>query len=297
MNLRSNAFWLGVFFLAVGCKDKPEAIVDAAVPVEVRLEGIDSSALTPRERREWSAAVSEFRAPCPSVPVSLAQCVSERRSCPKCLAAAKFLLKAVRMGKGRDQIDRLYRNRYDPAQVKDVPIDGSPTLGPETASVTVIEFADFECPYCGTMVGALDRVREAHKDRVRLVYKFRVFPSHLHSEAACRAAISAHFEGKFWEMHHKLFSNQQALTQSDLELYAKAIGLDPSKLPGTMKDPRVGERLAKDRALGDLLKVNSTPTIYVNGREFDLGDDLESWVAEELGDAPATGVQDASEGG
>jgi len=248
----------------------------------VTLQGVDTSALMPREKQEWSTYVNEFLAPCNNVPVSIAQCVQEKRACAKCLPAAKFILSGVRHGLTREQVEKIYQNRFSADKLKSVPVDGSPSLGAESAPVTLVEFADFECPHCGMVAPMLDKAYEANKDKMRLVYKFMPLSGHPHGEIAARAAIAAMNQGKFWEMHHKLFTNQQHLEQADLEKYAKEIALDVGKFKADMQAPATKERIEKDKKLADALNVQGTPTIYINGREFDPTQEIEDWVALEL---------------
>src|SRR5262245_46363419 len=96
-----------------------------ATPV-VELEGVDTSALTGRERHDWSSSVSELLSPCPDQPVSVAQCVKEGRNCKACAPAAKFLVKQVRAGRTRAQIDVAFKKRFAASEVKELPITGSP---------------------------------------------------------------------------------------------------------------------------------------------------------------------------
>jgi len=245
--------------------------------------------MTPRERREWSSLVSRALAPCPNVAaVSLAQCILENRGCGACLGAAKWIAKAVHDGASEEHIDHAYKERFDPSTVKALPIDGSPTKGPDDAPVTIIEFADFECPHCRMAVPVVDAILEAHPGKVRLVYKSFTLAFHVRGEPAARAAFAAGAQGKFWEMEHLLFERQQNLEDSDLERYAKLLKLDVAQWKADMGSTSVSDRIARDHALGDSLKLKGTPTIYVNGRELDVeGDEqLENRVAGELGVPP-----------
>jgi len=276
-------------------KDAPPTAASAA---DVTLPGLDTSVLTPRERREWSGYVSEFLAPCADVPVSVAQCVAEKRACPRCAPAAKFLFKAVRDGMSREQVETLYKNRFAADRIKQVPIENSPIRGPEGAAITIVEFADFECPYCAVTAPRLEKAIEANPKQVRLVYKFMPLQAHVHGEPAARAAIAAGEQKKFWEMHKKLFENQKRLEQADLEGYAKDLGLDLARFRADMQAPGTTERLARDRKLADSLGVKGTPTIYINGREFDPQQDLGEWIAVELGGAgPAAAAATGSAAG
>ena len=260
----------------------------------VELPGVDTSTLTTREKGEWSTYVSDFQSPCTDTPVPIAQCVKENRACNKCLPAAKFVLKAVRDGLAREQVEKAYKNRFDADKVKEIPLDGSPTRGPATAPITIIEFADFECPYCGFMYPIIEKTLAAHPNDIRFVFKFLPLGGHPHGEIAARAGIGAWQAGKFWEMHHKLFENQEHLEQGDLDNYAKDLGLDLAKFHHDATSQLATDRIADDRKLADTLGVHGTPTIYINGREFDPHTELEDWIQTELAIAPKAGTQPAS---
>jgi protein-disulfide isomerase len=279
---------------AMGCRDSnasssaATAEGSSAETKEVKdvvLPGVDISPMTPRERHEWSSAVSEALAPCPNVPVSVAQCVAEGRPCGACLQAAKWVAMAVRQGASREQIRRAYKERFDPGSAKTIPVDGSPTRGPDDAPVTIVEFADFECPHCRDAVPVVDAVVEGHPGKVRLVYKTYTLPFHTRGEPAARAAFAAEKQGKFWEMEHLLFERQLHLEDADLERYAKQLRLDIPKWKADMDAPDVTARVARDRKLGEELKLRGTPTIFVNGRELDTEaeEPLEMRVDSELG--------------
>jgi protein-disulfide isomerase len=279
-------------------KEKPGP--DAPV---ITLEGVDTAPLTQREKKEWSSYVGEFLSPCPSVPVPIAQCVKDKRDCDRCVPAAKYIVKLVKDGMTREQVEKVYKNRFDADKVKNVPIDGSPTKGPEGAPLTIVEYADFQCPHCGEFAPQMDKLLEQHKGDVRFVYKFYVLGKFPNSENAARAAIAAGKQGKFWEMHHLIFSNQQNLDQAGLDGMAKELGLSVDRLHADMQAPETAERIAKDRKLGEELKIEGTPTIFINGRQYDGHQDLNDWLNLELsmmgkGSAPApSGLSAPATGG
>jgi protein-disulfide isomerase len=268
---------------------QPSGSAQATEVKDVSLPGIDTSAMTPRERREYSSLVSDLPAPCPDVPVPIAQCVLEKRPCAPCTQVAKWIAHAVREGASESQIQAVFKDRYDPQGLKVLPLAGSPSKGPQDAKVTVVEFADFECPHCRMAVSMIDQVMAAHPDKIRLVYKFVELPMHVHAEPASRAAWAAGQQGKFWEMEHLLFERQEHLEQGDLERYARILKLDVAKWKADMDSAAAKDRLAEDHRLEDDLKLKGTPTIYVNGRELDLEADevLEERVDAELGITPA----------
>jgi protein-disulfide isomerase len=259
-----------------GASDPTAAQQDVDVP------GVDTHEFTPREKHEFSTYVTEFPAPCPAVAVPVAQCVIEKRACPSCLQAAQAIAKAVREGMAREQVEGLYKERFDAASAKAIAVEGSPSRGPETAPVTVVEFADFECPFCQRIAPELDALWEKRQTAVRFVYKFMPLSMHPHGESAARAAIAAQAQGKFWEMHDKLFANGEHLDDVDILKYATAIGLDLDRFRADLQSPATKARLDADRKLGDALKVKGTPTIFINGREYDSKMDLGEWVDGEI---------------
>lgn len=273
----------------------------SAEPKDVVLPGIDTSAMTPRERHEFSGLVTELIAPCASTPVPISQCLLEKRTCGSCAQAAKFVAAAVRAGVPDSDIEHAYKERFDPSAKKQLPLAGSPSKGPDGAPVTIVEFADFECPHCRAAVPVVDAVMSAHPDKIRLVYKFVVLSMHVHADPAARAAWAAGQQGKFWEMEHLLFERQDHLEQGDLEHYAQMLKLDMDKWKADMAGADAKDRLAQDRKLFEDLKLEGTPTLYVNGRELDVEADesLEERVDDELGVTPpsVTAPPGASDGG
>lgn len=277
--------------LMVGCKQQTEVKADAVTSAAAAtsdkkddfavLPGVDTTALTPREKGEWSKYVREFASPCAGTG-SIAQCVMDKKDCTRCTQAAKFLVKSVANGLPKEEVEKKFRARYDAAAVKNVPIDGSPTKGSSAAPVTLVEFADFECPFCGRMAPVIAKAASDFPDKLQVVYKFIALPGHPHGEIAARAAFSAGLRGKFWEMNHRLFSNQQKLEQSDLDGYAKELGIGLDVFRKGMNSKEATARLEADKKLADALDVHGTPSIFINGREFDLQRDLGDWIKDEL---------------
>jgi protein-disulfide isomerase len=182
----------------------------------------------------------------------------------------------------REQIEKSYKNRFDPSNVKNVPIDGSPTKGPEGAPITMVEFADFQCPHCAEFAPMLDKLIEQRKGEIRFVYKLYVLGKFPQSETAARAAFAAGKQGKFWEMHHLIFANQQRLSMQDLDAMAAQLGLDVSRMHADMQSQEATDRLAKDRKLGEDLRIEGTPAIFINGRQYDGHQDMNEWLDTEL---------------
>jgi protein-disulfide isomerase len=105
---------------------------------------------------------------------------------------------------------------------------------------------------------------------------------HPHGEIAARAAIAAYSQGKFWEMHRQLFANGEHLDQNALDAYAKTLGLDVDRFREDMQSPATSARIDADRKLADTLGVKGTPTLYINGREYDMKLDMSDWIDAEI---------------
>src|SRR5262249_35296221 len=153
---------------------------------DVVIKGVDSAMLTTREKREWTGQLAELLAPCPEVPVNLVQCIQEQRPCKACLPAAQFLLRQVQAGRAKKDGEEAFHARFDQAKLKTLVLDGSPETGPSDAPVTIVEWADFECPACKAMYPGFEDLVRHFPGQVRLVYKFYPLSIHPHGEGAAR---------------------------------------------------------------------------------------------------------------
>ena len=138
--------------------------------------------------------------------------------------------------------------------------------GPADAKVTIVEFSDFQCPYCTRAAQAVDKVKEAYKGKsVRVV--FRHFPLSFHQDAhlTAQASLAANEQGKFWAFHDLVFQNQKALSRADLEKYAQQAGLDMAKFKAALDSGKYKAAVDADLALGGKVYVQGTPTMFING--------------------------------
>ena len=147
----------------------------------------------------------------------------------------------------------------------EVAADG-PAKGPATAPVTIVEFSDFECPFCARVVPTLDQVKEKYGDQVRIV--FRQFPLDMHPNAskAAEAALCANEQGKFWEMHDAMFADQRKLAVADLKTTAGTLGLDAASFGSCLDSGKHADKVKADIKAGTLAGVSGTPALFVNGR-------------------------------
>jgi len=272
---------------------EPPPVEEATAPAPVQLTGVDTSALTSREAGKWREYVSEFLAPCSDQPVSIAQCVTESRACPGCLPAAKFLVDRVRRGDTRTQAEEAYRARFSPDTIKSIDLSGSPSKGAKSPVVTIVEWADFECPHCGATAPVLKELVERYSDQVRLVFKHYPLSGHEHSDEAARAAVAAEQQGKFWPLEEALFASQKSgLDEANILKLAREAGLDMKSFDTARASEATADVVARDRKQADALGLTGTPMIYINGRyfaleQFDVHQDLAPWIELEI--AMATG--------
>jgi protein-disulfide isomerase len=149
----------------------------------------------------------------------------------------------------------------------DVPVDGDPAIGPENAPITIIEFSDYECPFCTRWYAEVwPRIQAAYPDQIRLVY--RDFPlTSIHGDAvpAAEAANCAGEQGAYWEFHEKLFSGQEGLSKEAYKNYASELGLDATAFDQCIKERRYKDEVAADLDFAFNLGVRSTPTFFING--------------------------------
>lgn len=158
--------------------------------------------------------------------------------------------------------------------------DGAPSLGPEDAPVTLVEFSDFECPYCGRFYRTLKRLQEEFGDSLRVVYRHFPLPTHPHAQQAARASMCAADQGRFWEMHDVLFEGQDELTQTALREKAERSGLDVEEYDACMADDRHDSRIAQDVREGERVGIDGTPAVFLNGIKVPGGAASYNVVAE-----------------
>ena len=149
------------------------------------------------------------------------------------------------------------------AQLGDAPIKGS-----KTAKVTIVEYSDFQCPFCSRVEPTVTKVMEAYPKDVRVAFKQLPLPFHDKAHLAAEAALSAKAQGKFWEMHAKLFGNQQALDRPSLEKYAQELGLNMSKFKSDLDSGTWKKKVDEEQAEGNKLGARGTPSFFINGKKF-----------------------------
>jgi len=173
----------------------------------------------------------------------------------------------------------------------DVAVGDSPASGPRDASVTIIEFADYECPYCQKIHPELKRLEQEFHGQVLFAFKDYPLSMHKRAEKAAEAARCAGVQGKFWEYHDALFEGKNGLELGQLKQYARTVGLDGAAFDKCVDSGDEAAAVKRDLEEGIRLGLSGTPTIFVNKHVFSGSTSyavLHDMVVEQLGLAPAT---------
>jgi protein-disulfide isomerase len=141
-----------------------------------------------------------------------------------------------------------------------------PARGPADAKITIVEFSDFECPFCSKAEESVTEVEQKFAGKVRVVYRHFPLSFHSHAQKAAEAAACAEEQGKFWEMHKQLFANQRSLEVADLKSHAAAVGLDAAKFAECLDGSKTKDKVEADAKAGAEAGVNGTPAFFINGK-------------------------------
>jgi protein-disulfide isomerase len=156
----------------------------------------------------------------------------------------------------------------------------APGFGPADAKLTVVEYSDFQCPFCGRAATVVDKLKEKYGSKVRFV--FRQFPLDMHPDAqlTAEAALAAQAQGKFWAFHDLVFGHQRELSRADLEKYAKEAGLDVAKFKAALDAHTYAAAVKADRDMGIEAKVNGTPSMFIGAQRAENPTDFDALAKE-----------------
>jgi protein-disulfide isomerase len=195
----------------------------------------------------------------------------------KVLKEIQTKLQTLPAGGGQAQID--------PNKVYQIPLADSAIRGPKNASVTLVEFSDFQCPFCAQTTPLIEQVMASYPKDLRFVYKqFPLEQIHPNALNAAKAAIAARNQGKFWEMHDELFKISRELTLENIRAKAQLVGLDMKKFDADMTSAETERAIREDQSLGRSVDVRGTPTLYINGKRVMNRslDGMKAMIDEEL---------------
>ena len=149
-----------------------------------------------------------------------------------------------------------------------IDISESPYKGPADAPVVIVEYTDFQCPYCARLGSTLDQVMQLYPGKIKIVYKSFPLNSHKYAWKAATAAVAANEKGKFWEFYKMLFDNYNRINDAKLLEIRKLFGFDRPDFDALMNSDKIRARVSADRDEGLKLGVNGTPTVFINGKRL-----------------------------
>jgi protein-disulfide isomerase len=246
--------------------------------------GLDISRLDDFQKKVFFRIVNAEPSICGQAQ-SLLQSAKKDPNCRRSFNAVRYVAHLVDQGFTDSEIGESLTKRYRNTVTHNLDVAEAPMVGSAGARITLVEFADYECPHCKRFQPVLRQILDEFKGEVKLYFKHYPLPQHTQARMAAEAATAAQKQGKFWPYEEKLWANQDNLTQAELEKYAKETGLDMAKFRQDMESPGVKARVQKDRTEGSAAGISSTPTLFINGREYSDTHDTESlreWIKEEL---------------
>ena len=156
--------------------------------------------------------------------------------------------------------------RPDPSKKYDVEIGKAPTKGPDSAKVKIVEWSDFQCPFCRRVGPTLAQIEAEYGDKVQLAFKHMPLSMHTKARPAHKASQAAALQGKFWEMHDLIFADQRGMSEAKYLEYATQLELDLDQFKKDMASPGIEALIASDMSQASKLGVTGTPAFFVNGR-------------------------------
>ena len=248
-----------------------------------KLPSLDFSGLSPAKVNTALRLIRNHNCNC-GCDMKMAECRVKDPGCGWSKGWSNELLAALKAGKDENAaLEAASSSRWGhppaPPKLLDdavvIPVAGSPVKGPADAPVTLVEFSDFQCPYCAKAIKQLDAVLQAYPSQVKLIFKEYPLDSHGQALGAAQAAIAAHQQGKFWEMHDALFANRTNLARPALMSLANKMGLDMKRFTADLDSAATRKTVDRDIADGDKAGVEGTPTVFIDGQRYNGSLELE----------------------
>ncbi len=238
------------------------------------LPGIDLSGLTAGQKTAALKILREQGCAC-GCDMKLAECRVKDPACSVSRNLAQVMIKGLKAGKSPAEVAgdlaELAKKGATPKPILEdavsISTDGDPHRGPANAKITIVEFSDFQCPYCSVAAAKMSTLLLQNPD-VKLVFK--QFPLDIHGQArlAAQASLAAAEQGKFWELHDKMFTNFRRLSRENIMTWAKESGIDMAKFTSDIEKPEYKKTIQKELDEGVNAGVSGTPTFFINGKRY-----------------------------
>jgi protein-disulfide isomerase len=263
---------LALIFVAPAAYPADEVITELSM-----IKDIDFAGLTDDQKQAALRIMNENGCNC-GCQMTIAVCRLRDQSCRRSLIFARTIVDAFREGKSEAEVLKTLQAKAatfvearlpdDSGMVYDIDMTNNPVRGSKDAPIAIVEFSDFQCPYCAGIQKTLEEVRRAFPKEVRIVFKQYPLNIHQYARQAAAASLAAHAQGKFWELHDKLFQNFTAINEENIRRWAEEVGMDMSRFEREMQMGAYEAAVQKDMADGAAAKVLGTPTVFVNGKRI-----------------------------
>jgi protein-disulfide isomerase len=205
--------------------------------------------------------------------MKIAECRMKDPSCSYSRKLSSVAMKGFADGKTVSVVRaEMKKAASEPPPVLEEPVkislDGDPAKGPENARITIVEFSDFQCPFCSKAVSEAYEIVKKYPKDVRLVFKQFPLDSHAQAEFGAEASLAAQAQGKFWQMHDLLYAGFPDLSRKTVFGYAKQIGLDMNRFTADLDSRKFKTRVQFEEQEGEAAGVGGTPTFFFNGRKY-----------------------------
>ncbi|HYO73674.1 MAG TPA: thioredoxin domain-containing protein [Archangium sp.] len=234
------------------------------------IPGMDFSALPPSAQRELSTVLTDEFCYC-GCPHTLGQCLRGHTTCQHARRMARLAARQAAAGVPATEIIVALSEYYSAfrATRQKLEVDPRMCMGDPKAQVTLVEFSDFECPYCGTARPVLEAFAKKNASRLRFCNVPYPLPIHANAVPAGQAVLWARDQGKYWEMHDALFESARNLSPASIVAIANKLGLKGAELQKALQAGTYAQELEKYKALGSAANVRGTPSLFFNGRAYD----------------------------
>ncbi|MBI4902046.1 MAG: thioredoxin domain-containing protein [Acidobacteria bacterium] len=239
------------------------------------LPALDMTGLTPAQKSTLLKLLREESCIC-GCSMKLAECRIKDPACRDSRTLASIAAQEFRAGKNDATVRAILKNS-DMAKARraallgePVRIDtqGAPSRGPANARLTIVEYSDFQCPYCRVAAQHVYTILAKYPKDIRLVFKQFPLESHSMAAFAAEAALAAHAQGKFWELHDKMFANPRAINRNTVVAWAGEVGIDVSRFTADLNTGKFRKQVDKEADEGTAVGVTGTPSFFFNGKLY-----------------------------
>jgi predicted DsbA family dithiol-disulfide isomerase len=233
------------------------------------LPGFDLSSLDALMRETFLKILHTEHCPCGHPHHVARSLLSDKPRCLDAQLMARFALRRLKSGDSMSRVvlmlDRMFQHGE---KAVSIPLDGAPIRGLTGAPLTLVAFTDFQCPFCKKAQEVLSQLLKAYPSQLRIVFKHVPNPRHRRAMLASQAAIAAQNQGKFWEMHDRLFEDPKGVSREGLLDLARRLKLDVARFEKDLDLPETRARIEAESNLATKLGVQGTPTFFLNGRKI-----------------------------